>query len=320
MAAAPPRGLLLVNLGSPSAPTPAAVRAFLDEFLADPLVVDANPLGWWLLRKLVILPRRGRAVARLYGSIWTPEGSPLMVHGRRLQQAVAGELGAGWRVALAMRYGEPSLDGGLAELRRAGCRQIVLFPLFPQYSRSTTGSIERAADTALAALRDPPELTVAPPYFEEPAYIACLAASIREAAGEPPPHLVLSFHGLPERFIAAGDPYQEHCERTARALAAELQLPHERWSLSYQSRFGRERWLGPATEELVPRLAAAHPRLAVACPGFAADCLETLEEVAGRLVESCRATAGREPVVVPCLNARPDWARAVAALALRGLS
>lgn len=283
-----PRGVLLVNLGSPSEPTPEAVRAFLDEFLGDRWVVDLNPALWWAVRKLLVLPRRAEPVSRLYASIWTPEGSPLTVHGRRLAQALGPSLGPSWRVALGMRYGSPGLADGLAELAAAGCREVLAAPLFPQASGTTTGSIE-AALSALARRPGAPRLRLMPAYPDHPAYLGALVASLDEVrARGPVEHTVFSLHGLPERYVRAGDPYQSHCERTVRALARELGLADGSWTLAYQSRFGSGAWLKPASEDVVPALAARSPRVLVVTPGFAADCLETLEEVGVRLAEAFR--------------------------------
>lgn len=310
-----PTGVLYVNLGSPAAPTPAAVRAFLDEFLGDPLVVDVNPVLWFLLRKLVILPLRAPKSAALYRAIWTEEGSPLVVHSRHFAAGLARELGAGFRVALAMRYGAPSIAAGLAELVQAGCARVVLVTAFPQASRTTTGTIESAVARALAALARPPELVTVPPYFDDPGYVAAVAASVREAGAQASP-LVLSFHGLPVRYVEAGDPYREHCEATARALAEALGRAPGTWTLAYQSRFGREPWLEPDVSTVAPPLAAAAKRVLVAAPSFTTDCLETLEELGQRLHEQC-AAAGGELVLAPCLNARPDWIAAAARLVRR---
>ncbi len=308
-----PRGVLLVNLGSPGAPTRAAVRKLLAQFLSDPSVVDLNPLLWWGIRNLIVLPLRSGRVARAYQSIWMEEGSPLIVHGRRLAAALAAELGEGWRVALAMRYGEPSLRAGLKELSRAGCREALVVPLFPQYSRSTTGSIERAVQDLASEVPGLPELRWAAPFFDHPAYLEAISARIRESQEQGPvEHVVLSLHGLPVRYVEAGDPYRDHCERTARALAAGLGLREGGWSLVYQSRFGREAWLGPPADQFVPALAARAPRVLIAMPGFVADCLETLEEVGLRLRESFLAAGGRELRVVPCLNDHPAWVRGLA--------
>lgn len=306
-ASEPPRGVLLVNLGSPDEPTPAAVRAFLDEFLGDPRVVDLNPALWWAVRRFLILPRRSIPVARLYESIWTPEGSPLTANSRRLARALGERLGPGWKVVLGMRYGSPSLAGALEDLRRAGCREVLAVPLFPQASGTTTGTIEGA----LADLSRAPgalSLRVMPAYPDHPAFVRALGVSLRESfeAG-PVDHTVFSLHGLPVRYVRAGDPYQGHCERTARALARELDLAEGSWTLSYQSKFGPGAWLSPASEVVVPALAERGRRVLVVTPGFAADCLETLEEIGVRLAESYREAGGGELRVAPCLNDHPAW-------------
>lgn len=301
-------GVLYVNLGSPAAPTPAAVRAFLDEFLGDPLVVDANPLLWWLVRKGLVLPLRAAKSAALYRRIWSAQGSPLLVNSRRFAHALAAELGPRFRVELAMRYGQPSIARALAALAQAGCRRVLLFTAFPQASRTTTGTVEREVRRALVRL--PLELVCVPAYFEQPGYVAALAAPLRTAAQGA--HVVFSFHGLPVRYVQAGDPYRAHCEATARALVAELGLAHGTWTLGYQSRFGREPWLGPDVAELVPALVARHPRVVLCAPSFTSDCLETLEELDLRLRESCSGPG--ELVRVPCLNDSPDWVRAAAEL------
>lgn len=308
----PPTGVLYVNLGSPAAPTTAAVRAFLDEFLGDPLVVDANRVLWSLLRKLLILPLRAPKSAALYRSIWSAEGSPLVAFSRRFAAGLARELGAEFRVEVAMRYGAPSIASALTGLVRAGCERIVLLSAFPQASRTTTGTIELAVARALAAHAPPPELVKVGPYHTDPGYVAALAAAVR-AADAPDAHLVLSFHGLPVRYVEAGDPYRDHCEATARALAAELGREPRAWTLAYQSRFGREPWLGPDVAEVAPRLASGGQRVLVAAPSFTTDCLETLEELGLRLRASCTARGG-EFVLVPSLNERPAWIAAAAAL------
>ncbi|HVS19943.1 MAG TPA: ferrochelatase [Planctomycetota bacterium] len=306
------RGVLLVNLGSPAEPTPAAVRAFLDEFLGDPRVVDLNPALWWAVRKLLVLPRRAGPVSELYASIWTPEGSPLIANGRRLARALGPALGDGWRVALGMRYGEPSLAAALAELASAGCREVLAVPLFPQASGTTTGTIEVAL-RELARRPGGPRLRLMPAYPDHPAFVRALGVCLREELDRGPvDHTLFSLHGLPERYVRAGDPYRDHCERTARALARELGLADGAWTLSYQSKFGPGAWLAPSSESVVPALAARAPRVLVAMPGFAADCLETLEEVGVRLADSFLAAGGRELRVAPCLNDHPAWVAALA--------
>ncbi|NOT29819.1 MAG: ferrochelatase [Planctomycetes bacterium] len=309
-----PLGVLYVNLGSPAAPTTAAVRVFLDEFLGDPLVVDANPLLWWFVRKVFVLPRRAPKSAALYRRIWSEAGSPLVVNSRRFTGALARELGPGFSVELAMRYGEPSISGGLCALLRRGCARIVLFTAFPQASNASTVTVEREVERVLAELYPAPELVRVPPYFADSGFVAALAARVRAlAGGGPMPHVVQSFHGYPVRYVEAGDPYRDHCEATARALASALGLAEGNWTLAYQSRFGREPWLAPDTAEVVPAL-AARGRVLVTAPSFTTDCLETLEELGLRLRESLPAEHGQELMLVPCLNDQPDWVRAAAAL------
>jgi len=311
---APAIGVLYVNLGSPSAPTTSAVRAFLDEFLGDPLVVDVNRFLWWLIRKGIVLPFRGPKSAALYRSIWAPEGSPLLVFSRRFASELAGELGAGFHVTLAMRYGRPSLAEGLDELVRAGCERVVVLTAFPQASRTTTGTVERALRAEVERRGGEPRLEFVPAYFADPGYVAALAESVREAAGGTRADaMVFSFHGLPQRYVDGGDPYREHCEATARALAAALELSPGDWRMAYQSRFGREPWLEPDVTSVAPELARGGKRVLVCAPSFTTDCLETLEELGQRLREECERHGG-EMLLVPCLNARPAWVRAAAAL------
>ena len=312
-----PLGVLHVNLGSPAAPRAREVRAFLDEFLGDPLVVDVQPFLWWCLRKGIILPLRGPKSAALYARIWRPEGSPLVVESRRFCAALAAELGPGFQVVSAMRYGEPGLARGLAELEAAGVRRIAVLTAFPQGSRTTTGTV----DAALARLAPRAELVRVPDYPDDAGYIAALAEGPRAAlAADPRAHLVLSFHGLPVRYVAAGDPYQQHCERTARALARALGLGSGRWSLAYQSRFGRERWLEPEVTAVVEALLRRGERVVVAAPSFTADCLETLEELGLRLVEEAEGIAPGCLRVLPCLNDSPRWVSAAAALVRTALA
>jgi ferrochelatase len=307
--------VLFANLGSPAAPTVPAVRRFLEEFLSDPLVVDLPRLRWWFLRRLVILPLRAPRSARAYRSVWMPEGAPLVVHSRRFAASLGRELGSAFRVAVGMRYGSPSLAEGLRELADAGCEQVLLFPAFPQQSRTTTGTVALAAGRAAKAMARGFGLSVLAPYHVDPGYVSALAERIREArAARAVDHVVLSFHGLPVRLVEAGDPYRAQCEATAAALARALDLAPDRWTLAYQSRFGREPWLEPDVARVVPELARTHRRVLVATPGFACDCLETLEELGLRLRAAFAAAGGEELVLVPCLNDHPAWVRAAAAL------
>jgi protoporphyrin/coproporphyrin ferrochelatase len=299
--------VLLVNVGSPEEPTPAAVRRYLGEFLGDPDVVELPRVLWWPLLHGVILPLRSRKSARLYQSIWTPRGSPLIDISKRQCARLAEELGPGFRVALAMRYGQPSIARGLDEIGASGCRRVLLVPMFPQWSRATSGSVESAVRAELARRREAPSLVTVPAWFDDTGYIDCLAERVMEAGFDSTWHLVQSFHGLPAESVARGDPYRSQCEATASALARRLSLSPQQWTLVFQSRFGRTRWLEPYAAELVPLLAQDHPRLLVTCPGFSADCLETLEEIDIRLRESFLAAGGERFVLVPCLNDQSLW-------------
>jgi len=305
--------LLLVNLGTPAAPTPAAVRAYLAEFLSDPRVVVLPRWLWLPLLRGLILPLRGARVARKYAAIWQAGGSPLAVHTRDLAVAVQSEL-PDVRVAHAMRYGAPALADALAALRADGFDRVLVLPLYPQYSSTTTASVADAVARAAG-----PAPRIVHDYHVDPGWVGAVAASIRahwQAQGRGQ-HLLFSFHGLPQRLVDAGDPYAGQCEAGARAIARALDLPDDAWTLAYQSRFGRERWLGPSTLETLDALAGRGlRRVDVACPGFAVDCLETLEEVAMGLAEHA-AGHGCTLRYVPCLNAAPAHARALAGIARR---
>lgn len=311
--------MLLANLGTPASTSVADVRRYLREFLGDPLVVRAPRWIWWCVLNGIILPFRAPRSAELYRNIWTHEGSPLLVHSRAQARALAGRLGAGQPLALGMRYGEPSLESGLRELARAGCARVLLLPMFPQESSTTTGTLVERARTLARALGL--ELDTLPPFHSHPAYVAALARSVREAAPEGPAlHHVFSFHGLPASYVASGDPYLGHCQATAKLLAAELGLSAGGWSLAFQSRFGPQRWLEPYLEPRLVELAAQHPRVVLVTPGFLADCLETLEELGLRARERFREAGGQELRLVPCLNERPDFIEALERILREGLS
>jgi ferrochelatase len=300
--------VLLVNLGTPDSPDVADVRRLLREFLSDPRVVDANRLVWWVILNGFVLPFRAPRSARLYRAIWTERGSPILFHTHDAAAGLAQRLGARCVVRVGMRYGKPPLSAALEELCAAGCERIVLFPLFPQYSEGTSGSVIAETARLASAGSAQPAVQVLPPCYAHPAYIEALAERVREAAGGRSfDHHVISFHGLPVAAIERGDPYRAHCEATAAALAARMGWTSASWSLAFQSRFGRSAWLEPYAEELVPRLARSAPRVLITTPGFAADCLETLEEIGIRLRASFMAAGGRELLVVPALNAHPRW-------------
>ena len=280
-------GVLLVNLGTPEAPTPKAIRAYLKEFLSDTRVVDVEPALWWPILNLIILNTRPKKLAAKYQAIWTAEGGPLVAIGKKqaagIAQRLSARAGAAVPVALAMRYGAPGIETALAELDAQGVRRIVLLPLFPQYSASTTAAVLDATFAALSRRRWLPELVTLNSYHDHPGYIDALAASVEAhwtttGRGE---HLLMSFHGIPQRYFDLGDPYFCHCQKTGRLLAERLGLAATDWSLSFQSRFGKEPWIKPYTNEHLATLSARGIKtLDVIAPGFAADCLETLEEIA----------------------------------------
>lgn len=313
----PDTALLLVNLGTPAAPTPRAVRHYLAEFLSDPRVVQLPRWLWQPLLRGVILPLRGARVARKYAEIWMDAGSPLAVHTRELAAVVQQRLPQ-LRVAHAMRYGEPALAATLATLRQDGIRRVLVLPLYPQYSTTTTASV---ADVLAGATGI--ETRLVNEYHLDAGWIAAIAASIRahwqvHGRGE---RLVLSFHGIPQRLVDDGDPYAAQCEAGVAAIARALELRDGEFVLSYQSRFGREAWLQPATQATLQALAAAGVRrVDVVCPCFAVDCLETLEEIAMVNAEAFRSAGGEALHYIPCLNASPAHADALAALARRQLA
>lgn len=298
-------GVLLCNLGTPAAPTAQAIRPWLSQFLHDHRVVDLSRWIWCPILHGVILPLRPRKLALAYASIWTPEGSPLLKITREQQAALQAALGADTPVAIGMRYGEPAIAPGLANLVARGAERIVVLPLYPQYSATTTASVEDAVSAALAAQKPCPEIRWVRDYHDHPAYIAALAASVRahwELNGRGD-HLLLSLHGIPQRYADAGDPYAEQCRRSAALLAAALQLKDDEWTLAFQSRVGRAPWLRPYTDEVIVQLANRDVRrLDALCPGFSADCLETLEEVAQRYGELFAGHGGTLRYI-PALNA-----------------
>ncbi|MEZ0472458.1 ferrochelatase [Luteimonas salinilitoris] len=316
-ATGPEQALLLVNLGTPAAPTAAAVRRYLAEFLSDRRVVALTRWLWWPLLHFVILPLRAPRVAKLYAKVWMKDGSPLAVYTARLAQAVQRRLPE-LRVAHAMRYGEPALAAGLRALRDAGARRVLVLPLYPQYSTTTTASVADVAATV-----DGVDVQVVPDYHDDAGWVAAVADSVHahwetHGRGE---RLLFSFHGIPQRLVDAGDPYQAQSRASVAAIADALGLRDEDWLLAFQSRFGREPWLRPYTDRTLLALAEAGvKRVDVICPGFAVDCLETLEEIAQQNAELFRAHGGDALRYIPCLNAAPEHAGALAALARRALA
>ena len=301
-------GVLLVNLGTPDEPTTAAVRRYLAEFLWDPRVIEAPRPLWWLILNGVILRTRPKRSAHAYQKVWTPAGSPLMVESRALADVLAGRLGSRLgdrvRVELAMTYGNPSIPAALERLRGDNVQRLLVLPMYPQYSATTTASIFERVTRELARWRWVPELRMVNQYWEEDAYVAAVADSIaahwRERGRS---HLLFSFHSIPKRYFVAGDPYHCFCQGTARRVATRLGLADGEWSVGFQSRFGREEWLKPYVDLLLHEYAEQGPkRVTVVCPGFATDCLETLEEIAMQNREAFLAHGGEAFDYVPCLN------------------
>ena len=319
-------GVLLVNLGTPDAPTPAAVRRYLREFLWDPRVIELPRPLWWLVLNGVILNVRPRRSAHAYSVVWTDEGSPLLAISRRLRDALQAaldtELPGPVSVALGMRYGRPSVAEALRELRDAAVRRLLVLPMYPQYSATTTASVFDAVTAELQRWRWLPELRFVNHYHDDPAYIDALAGSVRrfQAAYGTPDRLLMSFHGIPRRYFLGGDPYHCECQKTGRLLAEALGLAPDRWRLGFQSRVGREEWLRPYTDETLRRWGAEGVRsVQVICPGFAADCLETLEEIALQNRDTFVAAGGKDYAFIPCLNDEPAHIGALSALVRRHL-
>ncbi|HBQ2953304.1 TPA: ferrochelatase [Klebsiella pneumoniae] len=298
-------GILLANLGTPDAPTPGAVKRYLRQFLSDKRVVDTSRLLWWPLLRGVILPIRSPRVAKLYQSVWMEEGSPLMVYSRRQQQALAARL-PDTPVALGMSYGSPSLASAVDDLLAQGVERIVVLPLYPQYSCSTVAAVWDELARILAKKRAIPGISFIRDYAEHPDYIHALAASVRAsfAVHGEPDLLLLSYHGIPQRYANQGDDYPQRCRDTTRELVSALGLPPERVMMTFQSRFGREPWLTPYTDETLKMLGEKGTKhVQVLCPGFAADCLETLEEIAVQNREIFLEAGGKQYEYIPALNA-----------------
>ena len=296
-------GILLVNLGSPEAPTPAAVRAYLKEFLSDRRVVEIPPLIWQPILRGIVLTTRPRKSAHAYSQIWTEDGSPLTAITRRQAEAAQSALGEAVTVDWAMRYGRPSIGERLAAMKAAGCDRILIAPLYPQYSATTTATVTDAAAAALSKMRWQPALRFLPPYHDDPAYIGALKQNVEAGlAALPfvPDAIVASFHSLPARTLELGDPYYCHCQKTARLLSEAL---GRSLTVSFQSRLGRAKWLEPATDATLTGLPPAGARkVAVIAPGFAADNLETLEELGIRGRKIFLDAGGTDFAYLPCLN------------------
>ena len=318
-------GVILVNLGTPQAPTAIAVARFLKEFLSDPRVVETPRWLWWGLLNGVILPLRTAKVTRAYRAIWTLQGSPLRVITeaqtvaleRALQRPDAEPAPL---VTFAMTYGGPSVASRIAELQAAGVEKFLILPLYPQYSATTTGAVYDQVANLIKASRDIPEIAVVKQYWHHAEYVEALAATVvehwnRHGRGQ---QLLMSFHGLPADYVARGDPYRDQCVATANALAAKLALPADAWAFGFQSRFGRRQWIRPYADDLLREFAhRGVSRVDVICPSFAADCLETREEINIQSRKLFVAAGGTDFALIPCLNASPEHIELLAQIVAR---
>ena len=314
---APTTAILLCNLGTPDAPTPAALRRYLAEFLGDHRVVEIPRPIWWLILHGIILRLRPAKSAAKYATIWTPDGSPLKVWTEKQAQSLqAWMLQQGHHVTVryAMRYGNPSMAAQLDALKAEGATRVLVLPAYPQYSGTTTASVFDAVYHWADRVRTIPELRFINHYHDDAGYISALAQRIRthwQAHGQPD-QLVMSFHGVPERTLHLGDPYHCECYKTARLLAQELGLKKDQYTVTFQSRFGKAKWLEPYTEPTLIRMAQAGvKRVDVVCPGFTSDCLETLEEIAQEVREAFLHAGGQAFHYIPCLNDSPEWIAAM---------
>jgi ferrochelatase len=318
---ASPVGVLLLQLGTPDAPTPAALRGYLRQFLSDPRVIEAPRLLWWFVLHLRILPTRPAQSAAKYQRIWDPQtGSPLL-HITRLQTEALQKLLPQALVRFGMQVGNPPVADVVRELIQAGVERLIALPMYPQYSATTTASATDVLFTALMKERRVPALRVVPPYYDHPAYLDAESAVIKEALAElpaPPDHYVLSFHGIPVKYVERGDPYPAHVERTTAELVQRLGWAREKWTQSFQSLFGKDLWLQPYTDETLRDLAKRGlKRVFVATPGFTTDCLETIDEIGFEAKEAFRHAGGEELCRCPCLNDHPAWIEAMKTIILQ---
>jgi len=319
-------GILLVNLGTPEAPTARALRPYLKEFLSDPRVVEIPRAVWWLILNGVILNTRPKKSAEKYAAIWSADGSPLKVHTEKQAKLLKGWLGGKVATPLmveyAMRYGQPSIPATLARMKAAGCERILILPAYPQYAASSTATAFDAAFAWLRQTRNQPALRTVKHYHDHPAYIAALVANIRDywQMHGRPDVLLMSFHGVPRYTLDKGDPYHCECQKTGRLLAAALGLEAQQFRLTFQSRFGRAEWLQPYTDKTLAALGKEGvKRVDVVAPGFTADCLETLEELAMEGRETFLKAGGKEFRYIPALNEHPQWIAALGQIALENL-
>ena len=322
-----PVGVVVAQLGTPAAPTAAALRPYLRQFLSDPRVIDLKWWKWLPILYLFILTRRPARSARLYARIWTEAGSPLLLTSQAQTAGLQQRLGKGFRVILGMRYSEPHIEAAMSQLQKEGIERIVVLPMFPQFSCSTTASIYDGINQAAFGRRCPlffdrrrrmPTLRFIPPYFEHPAYIDSLKVRVEEqvqALDRAPDRYLITFHGIPARYVEEGDPYRQQCERTAQLLATALGLNEGQWRLGFQSRFGKEPWLQPYTEDLLADFGREKlESLVVTCPGFTADCLETIDEIGHEGQRQFHETGGGQLHLVPCVNDHPRWLDAMATI------
>lgn len=310
-------GVLLTNLGTPTRPVCPGLRTYLSEFLQDPRVIELPRFFRWLLVKGIIINFRAHKSARTYRKIWTDDGSPLLLNSQALANATASLLGDEYVVECGMRYGEPSIEEKLRSLHEAGVRKVIVIPMYPQYSGATNGSTFDATAKALRGFRWVPKLTFVESYYQNPLYAKAVANSIRHhwqqhKRGQ---KLIMSFHGVPKKYITLGDPYQAQCIASAAAIAAELGLHENEWMLVFQSRFGAQEWLQPYCDKTLERLPSEGVKsIDIVCPGFSADCLETLEEIALENREIFIDAGGERYQYIPCLNDQPDHAELMADL------
>lgn len=319
-------GILLINLGTPDAPTPSAVRRYLKQFLSDRRVVEIPRIIWWCILNLIILNIRPRKSAAKYALIWSDEGSPLLVHTQKqaqlLQLELSQRLTAPLIVEFGMSYGKPSIASAIKKLKAQNCTRILLLPLFPQYAASSTGSAFDAAWRTLTKLRNVPEIRSVRSYHDHPAYILALVESVRQhwAQHGRAEKLLMSFHGLPKYSLDKGDPYHCLCHKTARLLGEALGLNQEQYQVSFQSRFGAAQWLQPYTAQTLGEWGKQGIKsVEVVCPGFAADCLETLEEIAMECKAEFLNAGGQNFHYIPALNERSNWISALADITLQHL-
>lgn len=300
-------GVLLANLGTPDAPDTASVKRYLKEFLSDPRVIDLPRLQWLPILNAIVLPRRSPKVAELYKEIWTDQGSPLLVISKQQKQALNVFFAEQYKnvvVELGMTYGNPSIDSAVCSLLEQGVDKIIVLPLYPQYSSTTTAPVFDAFARALKKHKKMPKIDFIQSYHDHPLYIQALANTIKLEESE---HLLFSFHGIPARYEKEGDFYADHCKKTAKLVAESLNLDKSKWSLSFQSRFGKEEWLKPYTDETIAQFPQKGiNKLAVICAGFSVDCLETLEEIAVENKAIFCENGGKSYRYIPALNASKD--------------